>query len=222
VADSPSTVGSVSAISGSRAAVFTQQSQRCEVLVEGAWWPGSLLGWRHDGRGACQMWVRVTVAGVDRETWSDLAEVRLPEVRPAPVLVPDSGMDPLARLGEELLPGASAAPLLSLSEAAAREQRAAGVLPGSAPATGRRRRRHGGDVTAEQPAVPAGVAAGRHRVGRHRAVDAQSEEARGPELGDATVLMPRATEADCLTRPLRLGDRVLRPRLSRPSEALRA
>ena len=79
-------------------------------------------------------------------------------------------------------------------------------------------------MTAEQPAVPAGAAAGRHRVGRHRAADAaeQPEEASGPELGDATVLMPRAIEVDCLTRPLRLGDRAPRPRLGRPGEALRA
>jgi hypothetical protein len=215
------TVGSVSAISGSRAAVFTQHSQRCEVFVEGSWWSGSLLGWRHDGQGACQVWVRVTVAGVDRETWIDLVEVRLPEARPAPVLVPDDGIDPFAGLGEEL-PGASAVPLLSLSEAAAREQRVAGVLPAGAPVAGRRRR-HGGDVTAEQPAVPVGAAAGRHRAGRHRAADAseQPEQAPAPVLSDATVLMPRATETDCLTRPLRLGDRVSRPRLVRPGGALR-
>jgi hypothetical protein len=213
----------VSAISGNRAAVFTQQSQSCEVFVEGAWWPGSLLGWRHDGAGACEMWVRVGVAGVERETWRELADVRLPEARPAPVLVPDSGIDPLAGLGEELLPGAAAAPLLSLSEAAAREQRVAGVLPTPSPAAGRRRRRHGGDVTAEQPAVH-GPSAGRHRAGRHRVAEdaAQVEEPRDAEPSDATVLMPRATEVDCLTRPLRLGDRVARPRLPRPGEAQHA
>jgi hypothetical protein len=213
----------VSAISDSRAAVFSQQSQRCEVFVEGVWWPGSLLGWRHDGAGACAMWVRVTVAGVERETWSDLADVRLPEAWPTPVLVPDSGVDPFAGLGEELLPGAAAAPLLSLSEAAAREQRVAGVLSAPAPAAGRRRRRHGGDVTAEQPAVH-GPSAGRHRAGRHRAADGatQAGEARDAEPSDATVLLPRAAEADCLTRPLRLGDRVARPRLPRPGQALGA
>jgi hypothetical protein len=212
----------VSAISSSRAAVFTQHSQRCEVFVEGAWWPGSLLGWRHDGQGACQVWVRVTVAGVDREIWTDLVEVRLPEARPAPVLVPDSGIDPFASLGEELLPGAAAIPLLSLSEAAAREQRVAGVLPAPTAVAGRRRR-HGADVTAEQPAVPVGAAAGRHRAGRHRAAAAPEapEQAPAPAPGDATVLMPRATEADCLTRPLRLGDRVSRPRLVRPGGAVR-
>ena len=212
----------MSAISGNRA-VFTQQSQHCEVFVEGAWWPGALLGWRHDGVGACEVWVRVTVAGVERETWSDLADVRLPEARRAPVLVPDSGADPFAGPGEELLPGAAAAPLLSLGEAAAREQRMAGVLPAPAPAAGRRRRRHGGDVTAEQPAVH-GPSAGRHRAGRHRPAEeaAHGEQARDAEPSDATVLMPRATEVDCLTRPLRLGDRVARPRLPRPGEALRA
>jgi hypothetical protein len=216
----------VSAISSSRAAVFTQHSQRCEVFVEGAWRPGSLLGWRHDGQGACQVWVRISVAGVDRETWTDLVEVRLPETRPAPVLVPDSGtvlvpdsgIDPFASRGEELLPGASAIPLLSLSEAAAREQRVAGVLPAPTAVAGRRRR-HGADVTAEQPAVPVGAAAGRHRAGRHRAADAPEPPEQAP--GDATVLMPRATEADCLTRPLRLGDRASRPRLVRPGGAVR-
>src|SRR5918998_4062735 len=138
-------------MSGSRAAVFTQQSQNVEVHLEGAWWPGALLGWRHVGGGSCEVWVRVTVDGADRETWTDLAEVRLPEPRSVPA--PDTSADPFTGLAEELLPGASAAPLLSLSEAAAREQRVAGVLPSPAPAVGRRRRRHGGDVTAEQPAV---------------------------------------------------------------------
>ncbi|SHN80765.1 hypothetical protein SAMN05660350_02986 [Geodermatophilus obscurus] len=212
-------------MSGSRAAVFTQQSQSVEVCLEGAWWPGSLLGWRHDGSGVCEVWVRVTVDGADRETWTDLAQVRLPVTRPAPALVPDAGVDPFAGLAEELLPGASAGPLLSLSEAAAREQRVAGVLP--APAPVRRRRRHGGDVSAEMPAVPAGQSAGRHRAsavaGRHRATDAPTQPAGTPqaETADATVLMPRATEVDCLTRPMRLGDRVSRPRLARPDAALR-
>ncbi|MGY1680034.1 hypothetical protein [Geodermatophilus sp. SYSU D01176] len=221
----------MSAISGSRAAVFTQQSQSVEVFLDGAWWPGSLLGWRHDGGGSCEVWVRVSVDGRDRETWTDLAEVRLPEPHPAPAPASDVGAGPFAALGEELLPGATAVPAVSLSEAAAREQRVAGVLPASAPAAVRRRRRHGGDGTAEMPAAHGGTA-GRHRAsavaGRHRAADAlpQPEEAPRPAAraevsADATVLMPRATEADCLTRPLRLGDRVPRPRLARPDEAVR-
>ena len=218
----------MSAISGRRAAVFTSQSQNVEVRVEGAWWPGSLLGWRHDGGGACEVWVRVTVAGTDREIWTDLGEVRLPEADPAPVLVPDAPAELSLGMAEELLPGASAVPRLSLSEAAAREQRVAGVLPASAPGAERPLRRHGGDVTAELPAVHGEVVPGRHRAsamaGRHRAGDAlpQPEEAPATELGDATVLLPRATEADWMTRPLRLGDRVSRPRLVRPDGALRA
>jgi hypothetical protein len=216
----------VSAISGSRAAVFTQQLQNVEVFLEGGWRPGALLGWRHDGGGTCEVWVRVTVDGADRETWTDLAEVRLPEPRSVPA--PDAGAHPFAGLAEELLPGASAAPLLSLSEAAAREQRVAGVLSSTGPGVPRRRRRHGGDVTAEMPAVHGDAEAGRHRAsavaGRHRAVDAlpESQEAPRAELTDATVLMPRATDADCMTRPLRLGDRVARPRLTRPDRALPA
>lgn len=209
----------MSATSG-RTAVFTQQSQDCEAFVEGAWRPGSLLGWRHDGQGTCRMWVRVAVAGAEREIWTTLAEVRLPEARPGPVR--NGGADPFAHPGEELLPGASAAPLLSLSEAAAREQRMAGLLAGATPAVDRRRRRHGADTTAEQPAVHAGGSAGRQCAGRHRAADAAPEEAPASSVENATVLLPRATDGDCLTRPLRVGDRPTRPRLGRPGEALRA
>ncbi|WP_209307777.1 hypothetical protein, partial [Geodermatophilus sp. DF01-2] len=49
----------------------------------------------------------------------------------------------------------------------------------------------------------------------------QPEVAPAAERTDATVLMPRA-EVDCLTRPLRLGDRMSRPRIPRPDGALRA
>ncbi|WNV74355.1 hypothetical protein [Geodermatophilus sp. DSM 44513] len=221
----------MSATPGRRAAVFSSPSQNVEVLVEGTWWPGSLLGWRHDGSGACEVWVRVAVAGADREVWTDLGEVRLPEADPAPVLVPDAPAALSLGLAEELLPGASTAPRVSLSEAAAREQRAAGVLPGSGATD---RRRHGGQVTAQLPAVhDAAAAAGRHRAGaaagRHRAVDTRPQpeaspagEAAGSDPGDATVLMPRATGPDCLTRPLRLGDRASRPRPVRPDGVLRA
>ncbi|SNS91403.1 hypothetical protein SAMN06893096_110109 [Geodermatophilus pulveris] len=219
----------MSATPGRRAAVFSTPSQDVEVLVDGVWCPGSLLGWRHDGGGACQVWVRV---GADREVWTGLPEVRLPEADPAPVLVPDAPAALSLGPAEELLPGASAAPRLSLSEAAAREQRAAGVLPVAPRAA--TRRRHGGDVTAELPAATdAAAAAGRHRAGaapgRHRALDARTQPeapqtgaGAEPDLGDATVLMPRATGTDCLTRPMRLGDRGARPRPVRPDQALRA
>ncbi|RFU18986.1 hypothetical protein D0Z06_23870 [Geodermatophilus marinus] len=165
---------------GSRAAAFAQQRQGVEVFADGAWWAGSILGWRHDAAGSCEVRVEVTVAGVDRTTWCDLADLRLPQphltVAPEPVL-PDA-------------PGAVA---VSFERAAARERLIAGVLtspelpavgpggrapegpPAAAPAL-RRRRRHGGDVTAELPAVTTAGGAGRHRApvagsGRHRAAE---------------------------------------------------
>jgi hypothetical protein len=62
-----------------RAAVFTSQPQAVEVYQAGAWWAGELLGWRHDANGACQVWVRVVLGGVEETAWTDLASLRLPE-----------------------------------------------------------------------------------------------------------------------------------------------
>ena len=62
-----------------RAAVFTSQPQSVEVYQAGAWWAGELLGWRHDASGACQVWVRVVLGGVEETAWTDLASLRLPE-----------------------------------------------------------------------------------------------------------------------------------------------
>jgi hypothetical protein len=53
--------------------------QAVEVFQQGAWWPGSLLGWRHDSGGACEMWVRVEVGGISETAWVDLSTLRLPE-----------------------------------------------------------------------------------------------------------------------------------------------
>ncbi|RBY80629.1 hypothetical protein DQ238_08650 [Geodermatophilus sp. TF02-6] len=202
--------------------------------MDGAWWPGSILGWRHDGQGVCEVWVRVAVAGVEREVWTDLADLRLPaRARPASAAEPVAA-EPVA--GSEPTAGGSAAPAVSLSEAAARERLVAGVLAApqlpaaAAPSSSAswRRRRHGGDVTAELPAVRADTPAGRHRApagtGRHRAADdpppSEPTPAPGPAptpgsapapmCADATVLMARP-EVDHLTRPLRLGDRLPRP-----------
>ncbi|MGY1712121.1 hypothetical protein ACI8AC_21700, partial [Geodermatophilus sp. SYSU D00758] len=159
----------------SRAAAFARQRQDVEVFADGAWWGGSILGWRHDASGSCEVRVEATVAGVDRTTWCDLAHLRLPQ--PHLTVAPDP-----------VLPGAPGAVAVSLERAAARERLIAGVLtspelpavvPGcvvprggvpegvvpEAPATAvsapRRRRRHGGDITAELPAVaPAGGGGG--------------------------------------------------------------
>jgi hypothetical protein len=205
----------VSATPDRRSAVFTQQSPDVEVSVDGAWWPGAILGWRHDQDGACEVSVRVSVAGGERQAWVDLGDLRLPEPQPAESAgVPVTGA-PVAM------------PTVVLDRAAARRQLVADVLTSpELPAVGagagvrsvRSRRRHGGDVTAEFPAVGRESSAGRHRApavaGRHRAVDEQP-----PPSGAAAA--PARPEADCLTRPLRLTDRVSRPRLLRPDAAPR-
>ncbi|SNX97869.1 hypothetical protein SAMN06893097_108235 [Geodermatophilus sabuli] len=206
-------------MSASRAAVFTEQSPGVEVQLDGAWRPGVILGWRHDARGACEVRVRVTVGDAAHETWTDLADLRLPEPGVSAPAVPRSEAPVLA-----------ASPTVSWSRAAARERLVAdivasprlpdGAVGASGAETPRRRRRHGVDVTAEQPAVRADVT-GRHRApaarGRHRAAD---EETR-TDAETAATAPPRA-EVDCLTRPLRLGDRLPRPRLVRPDGSVRA
>jgi len=75
------TVAPVSGASPSRAAVFTSSPQSVEIYERGAWWPGSMLGWRHDNGGTCQAWVRVEFAGVVEDAWVDLTLLRLPESR---------------------------------------------------------------------------------------------------------------------------------------------
>lgn len=65
-----------------RAAVFTSQPQDVEVYRNGAWWPGSLLGWRHDADGGCRVWVRLAGDGGE-EAWTALEYLRLPEPPPA-------------------------------------------------------------------------------------------------------------------------------------------
>jgi hypothetical protein len=174
----------------SSAAVSFRSPQDVEVVVAGAWVPGAMLGWRVDATGGCQALVRLRDAH-GQETWTDLAAVRLPERHLS--LAPAGADAP----GTVLMP-----------------------VPGQ-PAVGfrgarRPTRRHGGDVTAEQPAVgPA--AAGRHRApagsGRHRAVTT--------EMPVLTCAAPSADvspeEPDLLTRPIRLGDLVPHPRGGRPA-----
>jgi hypothetical protein len=207
-----------------RAAVFSEQSQGVEVHVDGAWRPGVILGWRHDSGGACQVWVRVTVGDGQQEAWTDLADLRLPQ--------PDVPVAEASRPGPVV---AAASPTVSWTRAAARERLVAGVVAGprsggdGAAATGaepsRRRRRHGGDVTAEQPAVRADVT-GRHRApavtGRHRAADERVDDGGSRPAGETVAVPVQRAEVDCLTRPLRLGERVLRPRIPRPDGSVRA
>jgi hypothetical protein len=69
----------VSGAMESRAAVFTSSPQDVEVYSAGEWLPGSLLGWRHDTTGGCQVSVRLRVGGAEETQWTDLECLRLPE-----------------------------------------------------------------------------------------------------------------------------------------------
>jgi hypothetical protein len=171
-----------------------------EIYERGAWWPGSMLGWRHDNRGACQAWVRVEFAGVVEDAWVDLTLLRLPEVpreRHLALAREPKGAAAVHRSGRS-----DAAPAPQSAEVT-QTQHLPLVRDGGAPAAGRRVPPTGGrrraPETSEQPAVaapavptpavptpavpmpavpmPAGEdpAIGRHRApaeaGRHRATD---------------------------------------------------
>ncbi len=199
--------------------------QDVEVSVDGTWGPGVMLGWRVDETGGCQALVLLRDSR-GRETWTDLAAVRLPERHLS--LAPATGE---ASGGVPGTVGVSAVghPVVAPGARAAR----------------RPFRRHGGDVTAEQPAVSAAVA-GRHRApagsGRHRAATAEMPAVTcaapavavptGPTAGptadptvgmapgasvSATATATATAEPDLLTRPIRLGDLVPNARGGRPA-----
>jgi hypothetical protein len=193
----------------SSATVSFRSAQDVEVLVagdgmDGAWAPGAMLGWRVDPTDGCQALVRLRDAAPGQEAWTDLAAVRLPERHLS--LAPDLAEAPAGTPGTVVM--------------AAAGQPA--VAPG-ARAPRRATRRHGGDVTAEQPAVrPA--AAGRHRApagsGRHRAVTTEMPRvtcAAPAAEAPAGPAVESTGEPDLLTRPIRLGDLVPNPRGGRPA-----
>ncbi|MGK5111655.1 hypothetical protein [Geodermatophilus sp. CPCC 205506] len=209
----------MSVTSEPRSAAFTQHSPDVEVYSDGAWWPGAILGWRHDQRGACEVSVRAVVAGRERESWVDLGDLRLPEPElPGAAGAEPATADPAPATTLLRLP-LGATPMVTVDAAAARRQLVADVLTSPefpAVEPGAPRRRHGGDVTAEFPAIRGGLLAGRHRApspaGRHRAAD--------DDVASPAAVAPRPRpDADCLTRPMRLTDRVSRPRLPRPGAA---
>ncbi len=170
----------------SRAAVFTSSPQSVEVYQAGTWWRGELLGWRHDAAGACQMWVRVVVGGVEEAAWIDLAALRLPEQQVSPATEP-SRFD--SRVKQELPPAQAISALRGRPVAADVATTAAlPMVRDEAPApavastvsvprpAGRRRAPEDADievVTAAEVSVPPG----RHRAprdeGRHRAADTE-------------------------------------------------
>jgi hypothetical protein len=138
-----------------RAAASIAQPLEAEVSADGSWWPGAVLGWRHDESGGCQAQVRVLVSGAEQVRWVELAAVRLPEAAGPSVAPP--------------------AETVVMSRVELRGLLASGS-PGRASA---RRRRHASDLTAELPVVRcAEEEPGRHRApaaagagGRHRAAD---------------------------------------------------
>jgi hypothetical protein len=194
----------------SSAAVSFRSPQDVEVSVDGAWLPGAMLGWRVDETGGAQALVVLRDAG-GRESWTDLAGVRLPErhlsLAPAMTEVPGD------------------TPGTVVMSAVGRPAGAPGARSARRPT-----RRHGGDVTAEQPAVST-AAAGRHRApagsGRHRAATAEmpAVPCAAPALdvsADPTdvaigTAAGAAGEPDLLTRPIRLGDLVPNLRGGRPA-----
>ena len=161
-----------------RAAVFSNQPQDVEVYRDGVWWPGLLLGWRHDAHGSCQVWVRIEAGGSESTIWTELESLRLPgAVHERPL-----GSVPNGAGGE------TERPVVGADPAATRELRRID----DGPRAGRSARRAtepapiGAEV--EPDAVPswrlaaarAGGAAtpGRHRApaagGRHRAADTET------------------------------------------------
>jgi hypothetical protein len=167
----------------SRAAVFTTRPQDVEVYQAGAWWPGSLLGWRHDSTGDCQVWVRVVIGGVEETAWTDLSTLRLPERSAESPLA----LAPSLSATEQLKVVAGRTPVPAAGDAGS--ARSLPPVPDGASAAAAPAQRAGGRRRAPEPSTaeftlpeaPVGVASpGRHRAsgghgpvvpGRHRAAD---------------------------------------------------
>lgn len=226
----------VSGVVEQRAAIFNSRPQAVEVFQAGAWWPGELLGWRHDESGACQVQVRVVVDGRGESAWMDLTSLRLPERRLSVASGPSLPADAERSLsrGSAILRDVSAPTDLSatVSLPMIRERSP------NHPAGGRRR----APETGALPAIPVGAGAteataprsgGRHRApadpGRHRRADTgllavvpADEPARtaprpsagqGAETESILPVRRRSTwaaldddEPELLTRPMRLSD----------------
>jgi hypothetical protein len=165
-----------------RAAVFTSQPQAVEVYQSGAWWPGELLGWRHDTEGGCQVWVRVVLGGTEEAAWTDLTALRLPERSdiPVPEVTPARGPVTQEMAATRVAPAvAVSTPARDLSETAGlpsyrdRSLSPSRAVGSTRPSGGRRRAPE--DGSSAPRVAPSAGAAGRHRApadpGRHRAAD---------------------------------------------------
>jgi hypothetical protein len=162
-----------------RAAVFTSSSQDVEVHQAGAWWSGSLLGWRHEPDGSCQVWVRAVVAGIERTAWTDLVDVRLPE-RPTLHSVPPVAVHGSADSQQDAL--TSTISLFAVRDGAPQDVAGPATVVGGHRPGGRRRAPEAPDVPARGAlrTEPSATSPGRHRApaaedavvpGRHRAAD---------------------------------------------------
>jgi hypothetical protein len=208
-----------------RAAVFASQPQAVEVYQSGAWWPGELLGWRHDDDGVCQVWVRVVLGGVEESAWTDLGTLRLPERHLASVAPVDSAPAPreapVLREAPVTLeaPAVRAAPAVpvpraqhDLAETASLplvRDLAAAPNRSSGGTGGRRRAPETGSLAAESSSgpssagssAPSPAARGRHRApadpGRHRAADTGMLSAVPGGVGARVALpVPRTGRAE--------------------------
>jgi hypothetical protein len=162
--------------------VFTNRPQDVEVYQSGAWWPGSLLGWRHDSTGDCQVWVRVVIGGVEETAWTDLTTLRLPERSSEQHLA----MAPSLSATEQLKVAAGRMPVPAPADPSATQSLPSMRGVASAPVVpiqrtgGRRRAPEPATAEFGLPDAPSPAAApspGRHRApglaaaGRHRAAD---------------------------------------------------
>jgi len=152
-----------------RAAVFSNQSQDVEVYQDGVWWPGSLLGWRHDTNGSCQVWVRIRIGGSESTVWTELDALRLPDAAPQRAVEPVVAPSWADRAS--LLPPAAVTEAVASEASSTRELR---KIDDRAPVDDVPSWRRAA-ARAEQVATP-----GRHRApaaagaGRHRAADTEA------------------------------------------------
>jgi polyphosphate kinase 2 (PPK2 family) len=70
---------------GEHPVALLREALAVEVLLDAAWRPAELLGWRHDDDGRCQVRVRLDWDGGSRVLWTPMALLRLPEPVAAPV-----------------------------------------------------------------------------------------------------------------------------------------
>ena len=203
--------------------MFTSQPQVVEVYQSGAWWPGELLGWRHEADGSCQVWVRVVLGGIEESAWTDLSALRLPErhlslTSAASVTGSGTHAMPLtrstpARSGARVASDSSETAHLPLvRERPATAGRASAPRASAPRAGGRRRAPETGPLAAvsapasstsppaSSPVAGAGTPRGRHRAsadpGRHRAADTGLIPAISAHPTASEVLTPRSTRSE--------------------------